>query len=114
MDDDDDATAEVAIWALGESRLEEAFEPLREKWDRTIERETRKILLTAMAALRQEQSIAFLRSLLETANVTTASDALAALAIYKGNENITESLASIVRERREASLLKVFQEQFQR
>jgi hypothetical protein len=114
MDDDDGATAELAIWALGESRLEAAFEPLHEKWDRTIERETRKILLAAMAALRQEQSIAFLRSLLEAANVTTASDALAALAIYKGNENITESLASVVRERHETPLLKAFQEHFQR
>ncbi len=114
MEDDDGATAEVAIWALGESRLEAAFEPLREKWDRTVEGEKRKILLTAMAALRQEQSIAFLRSLVETANVTTASDALAALAIYKGKASIAESLASIVSERREASLLKIFQEHFPR
>ena len=114
MDDDDDATAEVAIWAVDESRLEAAFEPLREKWERTIEREKRKILLTAMAALRQEQCIAFLRSLVETANVTSASDALAALVIYKGKESITESLASILRDRREASLLKAFQEHFPR
>jgi hypothetical protein len=113
IDDDDDATAEVAIWALGESRLKAALDVLTEKWERTIGRPRRKVLLTAIAALRLEESLAFLQSLLPTANVTTASDLIVALAIYRSNESITRSVAAIVRERGEKPLVEMFEHHFQ-
>jgi HEAT repeat protein len=113
VDDEDDTISEVAIWALGESRLRPAFEVLKEKWERTVGRSSRKVLLAAMAASRLEVSIEFLRSLLETESSQTASDAIVALAIYKGNESIKELIASVVRERGDKSLIQMFEHHFQ-
>ena len=113
VDDDDQATAETAIWALGESRLPAAFEMLKEKWERTVGRSSRKVLLAAMAASRLQESIDFLRSLLETTNSQTASDVVVALAIYKGNEGIKQSVAAIVGRRGDKLLIEMFQHHFE-
>jgi HEAT repeat protein len=113
LEDDDDAVAEAAIWALGESRLKPAFDLLKEKWDRTVDRPVRKVLLAAMAASRLEEAIDFLRSLVATGNSPTACDAVSALAIYKGNESIHQSVASVVRGRGEKALSETYKEQFQ-
>ena len=113
VDDDDQATAEAALWALGESRLPAAFEVLKEKWERTVSRSSRKLLLAAMAASRLEESIDFLRSLVETTSSQTASDVVVALAIYKANESIKQSVAAIVRRRSDKLLIETFQHHFE-
>lgn len=113
VDADDEATSEAAIWALGESRLRPAFEVLKEKWQRTVSRSSRKVLLAAMAASRLEESIEFLRSLLETTSSQTASDVVVALAIYKGNESIKQSVAAIVRRRGDKPLIEMFEHHFE-
>lgn len=113
VDDDDQATAEAALWALGESRLPAAFEVLKEKWERTVSRSSRKILLAAMAASRLQESIDFLRSLLETTSSQTASDVVVALAIYKANESVKQSVAAIVRRRSDKLLIEMFQHHFE-
>jgi hypothetical protein len=113
VDDQDETTSEVAAWALGESRLPTAFAVLKEKWERTVGRSSRQVLLAAMAASRLEESIEFLRSLLETRSSQTAADVIAALAIYKGNESIKESVASVVRRRCDKALIDKFEHHFQ-
>ncbi|MGB8889177.1 MAG: HEAT repeat domain-containing protein [Candidatus Korobacteraceae bacterium] len=110
--DDDDAISEAAIWALGESRLPAAFEMLKEKWQRTVDRSSRKVLLAAMAASRSEEAIEFLRSLLESESPQTASDVVAALAMYKGNESIKQSIGAIVRGRGDKRLIETFEREF--
>lgn len=112
VDDEDEARADAAIWALGESRLKAAFEVLTEKWGRTVGRPRRKVLLAALAACRLEESIEFLRSLLETASVQAASDVIEALAIYQGNETITRSIAAVLRTRGDKPLISTFASNF--
>ncbi len=112
VDDDDDAISEAAIWALGESRLPAAFEILKEKWQRTVDHSSRKVLLAAMAASRLEEAIEFLRSLLESESSQTASDVVAALAMYKGNESIKQSIGAIVRGRGDKRLIETFEREF--
>jgi HEAT repeat protein len=113
VDDEDETTSEAAIWALGESRLPAGFEVLQEKWQRTVGRSSRKVLLAAMAASRLQESIDFLRSLLESTGSQTASDVLVALAIYKGNKSVKESVAAIVRRRGDKALIEMFEHHFE-
>ena len=112
VDDEDDALAEAAIWALGESRLPAAFQVLREKWERTVSRPERKVLLAALAACRLQESIDFLRALVENGSRQTAADTLEALAIYRGNETVIRSIASAVRNREDNEALESFNATF--
>ncbi|HEX8798659.1 MAG TPA: hypothetical protein VF772_08605, partial [Terriglobales bacterium] len=54
IDSDDEATAEAALLALGESRLPAAYSVLKEKWNRTVLMPVKRTLLAAMAALKLE------------------------------------------------------------
>jgi hypothetical protein len=112
VDDEDEATSGLAIWALGESRWLPAFEVLKEKWERTVDRASRKVLLAAMAAMRVEESIEFLRSQLETASSQTACDVVVALAIYKGNESVKQSIGGIVHRRGDRRVIEMFEQEF--
>jgi hypothetical protein len=113
VDDDYDAISAMAVWALGESRLRSAFEVLKEKWERTMGRSSRKMLLAALAAMRLEESIEFLRSLLEAGSSQTACDVITGLAIYKGNESIRQSIAASVRGRGDKLVIESFEREFE-
>lgn len=112
MDADDQALTDAAVWALGQSRLPAAFEPLRNKWEGTIARDQRMRLLSAIAMLRLESAIEFLCSIISTENQTAASDALNALATFKSNSNIREAVATAVRKRDDNTLLSTFVREF--
>lgn len=112
IDEEDEATAEVAIWALGESRLPAAVEILKEKWERTLARDVRKVLLAALAASRLQDALDYLCSQLRLANSRTASDVLEALAPYCGSESIRQAVTAAVQERAEAPVTAAFQEHF--
>jgi len=112
VDADDETTSEVAIWALGESRLPSAVEILKEKCERTMDRDVRKVVLAALAASRLEEAQRFLCSLLRTANSRTAGDVLEALAPYAASETIRQAVAAAVEERAEASVTAAFKERF--
>lgn len=111
-DDEDVTTAEAAIWALGESRLPRAVEILKEKWERTMDRDVRKVLLAALAASRLQEGQDFLCSLLRTASSRIAGDVLAALAPYAASESVRQAVAAAVQERGEASATAAFKERF--
>ncbi|RCJ42062.1 hypothetical protein A6769_38270 [Nostoc punctiforme NIES-2108] len=53
---------ELAALTLGESRLEEAFDLLRNCWEQTRNVELRRTLLLAIGMLRQDKAIDFLIS----------------------------------------------------
>jgi hypothetical protein len=112
VDDEDGTTAEAAIWALGESRLPRAVEILKEKWERTMDRDVHKVLLAALAASRLQEAQDFLYSLLRTAHSRTAGDVLEALAPYAASETIRQGVAAAVEERGEASVTAAFKERF--
>jgi hypothetical protein len=95
-DSSDEATAEAAILALGESRLPAAYMRLKEKWDRTLSADTRRILMVAIAASRLAEAIAFLVSLVREGRTQTAENALEALFIYRRNERVTQLIKAAV------------------
>jgi len=84
------AIAEAAILALGASRGPQAFEVLKEKWERTHRGPIKKVLLLALATSRNEDALQFLLKLLENAPVATAAEVLAALADQRPSESIRD------------------------
>jgi len=112
IDSDSESTAEAAIWALGETRLQAALDVLREKWERTLDRDMRKVLVSAIAASRLPQSLDFLYAQLRQANLQTATDVLETLAPYAASEAITRAVHSAIEERGQKSLMESFRQQF--
>jgi HEAT repeat protein len=77
---DDPRRAEAAAMALGESRLPEAFEPLRTWRGRVAGQPVERVATLALAALRSDEAFAELIALVETGPVSSACGALEALA----------------------------------
>jgi HEAT repeat protein len=114
VDSEDDATAEAAVFALGESRLPVAYEVLREKWDRTVGMPRKKILLLSIAATKLEAAIAFLISLVENESSQVAVAAIHALSIYSVNERVKKTVRETVAARGEKALTERFKIDFER
>ncbi len=99
--------AEAAAFALGASRLDEAFVPLRSWWERSLRGTHRRVALFAIATLRSEEATAFLLSLVETENLTTAGLAIEALRIQAYvDTRLRDRLLGVVQERGEATLIE--------
>jgi hypothetical protein len=108
VDSADDAIAEAAILALGESKDERAFEILKDKWQRTVRGPLRQVLLIAMACSRLEPAIAYLLTIAAEASPQTAAQAIEVLATYRSSERIRLSLQKAVRERNEQIVTQAF------
>lgn len=113
LDAKDDAVAEAAMLALGESRLGPAYEALREKWERSVGSPARKTLLAAMASSRLDEAITFLVSLVASANVHTAGDAIEALTIYRHSERVTNKVREALTARGDKRLMDRFAQAFE-
>lgn len=92
LDRHDEAVAEAAALALGDSRVEMAFEVLRDAFERTRVRSRRRTLLVAVALLRRERAIDHLLDLVKNGDDQTSADAAAALALYAQDPNLRERL----------------------
>ncbi len=112
LDSEDDAVAEAAMLALGESRLNAAYDALKGKWERSVGSPARKTLLVAMASSRLDEAVTFLISLAESANNQTANDAIEALSIYRHSDRVTKALHHALSARGEKELLSRFAEDF--
>ena len=112
IDSDDEPTAEAAIVALGESRLPAAYAVLKEKWNRTVLMPVKRVLLAAMAALKLEEAIAFLISLVESANAETAAAAVEALCLYRHNARVSESVRTAALTRKEKAVVEEYRDSF--
>jgi hypothetical protein len=77
--------SEMAALALGESRLPEAFEILRQWWQRTGMAELRLTGLLAIAMLRQDAAFDFLLDLVATGNQRDREGAIGALRMYQSD-----------------------------
>ena len=93
LDHDHEAIAEAAALALGDSRLESAFEVLRAAVERPRRRPLRRTLLLALALLRREAAIDYLLDLVRTGEGPASADAVAALAMYEQDPKLNERLA---------------------
>ncbi len=113
MEADDEVIAEAAIWALGQSRQTAALAVLKEKWERTVERSVRKVLIAALAASRQEEAVDYLVLQLRSADIRTAEDILTALSNYAGAESQRQLVAAAVQERDEPAVTKLFKQHFE-
>lgn len=96
--------AESAALALGESRLVEAFEFLREAWEKTLDPVLRRAELLSIAMLRHEQAIEFLLSLVADGAPSGGRDALAALEMYRHDEELWQRVRRLVDERGDVEL----------
>jgi len=105
-------TREAAALALGGSRLPEAFEVLREWWQRTVSVELRHTALLAIAMLRRDQPLEFLLSLVAEGSGLDARDAIAALGLYRHDDALRERVVDMVRRRKDVDLKKALAEAF--
>jgi hypothetical protein len=105
---------EQAALALGESRLEAAFEVLREAWEQGGVAEQRRTLLVAIAMLRSDDALEFLLSRLGEESGPVAADALAGLAFYARDEAVLARVEGIIRQRGDGALEAVFAREFSR
>jgi HEAT repeat protein len=88
----EEAVAEAAALALGDSRLESAFAVLREAFEHTHAQPVRRTLLLAIALLRRENAIDFLLDLAQNGGTQASADAVAALAMYEQDPSLRERL----------------------
>jgi len=91
LDHHEEAVAEAAALALGDSRLESAFGALRDAFERSRAR-PRRTLLLAIALLRRENAIDYLLDLVQNGESQASADAVAAFAMYEKDPNLRERL----------------------
>ncbi len=95
LTDADPARGEAAALALGESRLETALPPLRRVWEEIPDRDLRRTVLLAIAMLHTEPALEFLLQLAREEALPTAVEAVAALALYRHDEELLSEVQKI-------------------
>jgi HEAT repeat protein len=108
----DDEVADEAALALGASRLEEAIELLKDAWKRRQGWRAGGTLLRAISVSRLDEAIEFLVDLVKLGCQDDAEDALHALELQKGSEEIVRRVEQAVTERGDAKLRGIFQQRF--
>ncbi len=104
LDSEEEARALAAAAALGESRMAEAFEPLRDWLSRAVSPERRRAGLLALAVLRREEAFECLLTMLEECRGGAAVDVLAALAAARVDDGLRERVRVLVEGRAEVRL----------
>ena len=104
--------AEAALLALGSSRLPEALDWLKAKWERTAGGQLHKTVLLAIAMVRSEAAIEFLLQLLAECTPALAKDVIVALAFFRNNERVRGRVESVVARRNEKSASEIFGQEF--
>ena len=92
----DSGVREEAALALGSSRLPRACELLQESYAAARDPQFREVLLRAIATTRHDRAIEWLLGLVRTARKREALDALSALALFRGSDEIRRRAASAV------------------
>ena len=99
--------AENAAFALGESRLEEAFEILCRHREKSCDPEFQDMLLTPMAVTRLEEAFAYLIDILENGSRKSAVAAVNAVKIF-GDEIHLSKIREVVKSRNDAKVSEVY------
>lgn len=99
LDARDDAVADAAALALGESRLDEALGPLCARVERTLAADRRTILLLAIAMLRSDAAWRWLLERIEHADRPLAVAALRALGTFKHDARLLARVSEAVARR---------------
>ncbi len=107
------AVVEAAAMALGESRLEEAFPLLAERYRRGADRRLEQTLLIAISMLRREPGFEYLLSLVKDGDQGRAIQAIVALAIHRRDSAVCEQTATAIADsKNERPLRSVFGREF--
>lgn len=105
---------EMAALALGDSRLDEAFDVLRLYWEEgALSSALCRILLRAMALSRHSRAYDFLLARIEADSAETAAAAVAALAIYRHNDELRARVQAAATRRPEPQIAQAFEETWQ-
>jgi HEAT repeat protein len=104
---DEDLAEETGL-ALGASRLPEAFGLLKEAW----QRRPAGAFLRAMSISRLAEALEFLLDLLKQGRPQDAEEALHALEVQKGTEEIFKRIEQTVAQRGDAKLHGIFRQRF--
>jgi HEAT repeat protein len=88
----EEAIAEAAALALGDSRLESAFAVLRDAAQRALPRSLRRTVFLAIALLRRENAIEYLLDAVQNGASQASEDAVAALAMYEHDPALQERI----------------------
>ncbi len=110
----DEAIAEAAALALGESRNPQALEILKGSWVKARGLWFRRVLLVAMALLRTESATGFLISLLSSENVEDARGALSAIGPFLYGDELRERVGKAVSARGDRALLELFESELRK
>jgi len=97
----DPAVRELAALALGESRLAEAFAPLRSFFERSGSVAERRCALLGIATLRFDAGFAFLAEVAESGDEIDAKEAVAGLRLSSGDESVVIVLEQLEAQRPE-------------
>ncbi|MGB8703262.1 MAG: HEAT repeat domain-containing protein, partial [Thermosynechococcaceae cyanobacterium] len=95
----DEAIAEMAALALGESRVPEAFPVLHHCWQHTRYDNLKRTALLAIAMLRQDEALQFLLSLVAQGKPDEAQEAIAVLGIYKQDTVLWQQVCDAAQKR---------------
>ena len=109
--EDRELICETAI-ALGESRIPEAFEPLKATAVPQRDRELQENLLIAMALLQQPVAVEYLLSLVTEEDVATARTAIGALRHCRDQPSVHARLEPLVQCSPADSIRRTFAEEF--
>jgi hypothetical protein len=96
--------AEVAAFALGESRFPEALPFLQTWWQRTRSAELKQTALTTIALLRHDDAIAFLMTLIQDGAIPDAKMAIVALGLYHHDHDLWTRVCETATSRGDPSL----------
>jgi HEAT repeat protein len=108
----DQAVQEAAILALGDSRRREAFEILKDFWEKRVPARLQETVLMALALLRLPMANDFLLALVTGESEAIARMALAALAVHRYDARLRERIAAAVSTSGRAALRGYFEERF--
>ena len=110
---DDEALAEGAALALGDSRLEGAIDLLHQQLELTVDQDRQRSLYLGLALTRRQRAVDILLQTVEDESIGRAEAALPALALHRHDEGLSERLRELVSERRSRALEKIWREEFE-
>lgn len=100
-----------AIAALGESREPEAVELLKRAYEAALNRDLRSAVLRSLGASRQPAAVDYLLELI--AGRQNGQEAIAALALLRGSEELRARVEAAVKTSGSAALAESFRKEFQ-
>jgi HEAT repeat protein len=103
---------DAAAIALGESRLEEAYNTLVALFRVEVTADARRALITGIALSRRPESVDLLLQVIDEEPTPAAAHAVESLAIYRNDPVVTARVRAAVQSRGDAAVTVAFAKQF--